>query len=55
MEDFRPSFPKFDPRPLEVRKLSIEGQEWISKVLKANPKQRMTLFEAMNDKYLQYI
>lgn len=55
MEDFRPSFPKFDPQPLQVRKLSMEGQEWISKMLKANPKQRLTLIEALNDKYLQNI
>ena len=52
MEDFKPNFPKFHPRPIQTKKLSVDGLKWMLKLLKANPKQRMGVNEALYDEYL---
>lgn len=54
MEDFKQTFPKFTPNPPTFKKLSLEGQKWMFRVLKANPKKRFSITEALKDKYLQF-
>jgi hypothetical protein len=53
LEDFKPSFPKFIPNPPIFRKLSLEGQKWLFRLLKANPRKRLTITEALTAKYLK--
>jgi serine/threonine protein kinase len=52
MDDFKPNFPKFNPKPIPSKKMSAEGMKWMLKLLKANPKQRLTVEQALKEEYL---
>lgn len=52
MPCFSGSLPKFKPNPPIFNKMSFAGQQFLWKLLRPNPQARITIADALKDKYL---
>jgi hypothetical protein len=55
LQDFKPTFPKFEAKLPKIAKISVEGEHWMYSLLKTNPKKRLSIDDALKHRYLSRV